>query len=104
MRAVWLLLLCSTAAFAAGLSPGANVDMGCTATGHGLVYNGSSIVCQGPQRPSVAISGLPACGASTQGLMYFVTDALGPVALATVVAGGAVKVGVTCNGTVWIVQ
>jgi hypothetical protein len=36
--------------------------------------------------------------------MYFVTDALLPAALAIVASGGAVKVGVTCNGTNWIVQ
>jgi hypothetical protein len=35
--------------------------------------------------------------------MYIVTDALTPVALATVAGGGAVKVPVICNGTNWIV-
>lgn len=57
-----------------------------------------------PQRSVVVISSLPTCNAGTKGAMYLVTDALLPAALATVASGGAVVVGVTCNGTVWIVQ
>lgn len=55
-------------------------------------------------RPIVAISGLPTCNAAARGRMYLVTDALAPVALATVASGGAVVIGVACNGTNWIVQ
>lgn len=56
------------------------------------------------RRPTSAIAGLPACAAGTKGYMYIVTDALLPAALATVASGGAVNIGVTCNGTNWIVQ
>jgi hypothetical protein len=105
MRAIALLLiLAPLAAFAAGLSPGVNVDMGCTSTGQGLTYNGSSIVCQAPQRPVTTVGSLPTCNSGTQGQMMFVTDALAPVALSAVAGSGAVKIGVTCNGTSWIVQ
>ena len=99
-----LFVLMTTTAFAAGSAPGVNVDMGCTANGQALTYNGSAIVCQSPTRPSTTIGSLPTCNSGTQGMMYFVTDALLPAALATVGAGGAVKVGVTCNGSAWIVQ
>jgi hypothetical protein len=97
-------LLTIVAASAAGNVPAVNTDMGCTTTGQALSYNGSTIVCQAPQRPTSTIGNLPTCNAGTQGAMYFVTDALLPAALATVGAGGAVKVGVTCNGSAWIVQ
>lgn len=94
----------ATSAWAASPIPSVNTDMGCTAAGQSIVYNGSAITCQAPQRPSVTVAGLPTCNSGAQGLMYFVTNALGPVALSAVVGGGAVAVGVTCNGTTWIVQ
>lgn len=56
------------------------------------------------RRPTSTIAGLPACAGGTKGYMYIVTDALLPAALATVASGGAVNIGVTCNGTNWIVQ
>ncbi len=55
-------------------------------------------------RPIVTVATLPACAAVTKGFMYFVTDSLTPVALAIVAGGGAVQIGVLCNGTNWIVQ
>jgi hypothetical protein len=100
-----ILAVMVSAAWAAGLSPGGNVDMGCTMAGQTLTYNGSSFSCQAPTRPTTTVGALAGlCNAGTQGMMYFVTDALLPVALATVGSGGAVKVGVTCNGVNWIVQ
>jgi hypothetical protein len=56
------------------------------------------------KRPISTVAGLPACNGGVQGQMYMVTDALAPVALAAVASGGAVIIGVTCNGTSWIVQ
>jgi hypothetical protein len=104
MRAIlFSLLLCATAS-AAGLSPASNTDMGCTSSGQGMIYNGTNIVCQAPTRPSSTVLGLPTCNPGNTGLMYIVTNALAPVALATVAGGGAVTIGVTCNGTNWIVQ
>ena len=47
---------------------------------------------------------IPSCSAALKGAMYIVSDALTPVALSTAVGGGAVTVGITCNGTNWIVQ
>jgi hypothetical protein len=104
LKSLVTLLLGAGVALAGGAVPSVNSDMGCTATGQGLVYNGASIICQAAQRPSVTVSGLPTCNAAAQGLMYMVTDALAPVALAAVASGGAVKIGVTCNGASWIVQ
>ena len=52
----------------------------------------------------VAVGSLPACNAGRAGSRSGVTDALAPVALATVAGGGSVKVGVYCDGTNWIVQ
>lgn len=61
-----------------------------------------------PTRPAATIgaggSQLPACSAATKGTMYIVSDALTPVAIATAVGGGVVSIGVTCNGTNWIVE
>jgi len=88
----------------AGAGPTVNIDLGCTAAGQVLSYDGTNLVCQAPTRPSVAIGSLPTCNSAATGKMYFVTDALLPTSLAIVAAGGAVKIGVTCNGTNWIVQ
>ena len=106
MRAALIsfFILFGTSAFAASLMPAVNQEMSCTTTGQVLVYNGSGFVCQAPSRPVTTVSGLPTCNSGSQGVMYFVTDALAPVALATLAGGGAVKIGVTCNGTNWIVQ
>lgn len=57
-----------------------------------------------PKRVVSTVAGLPACTAGIRGQMNMVTDALLPVALATVAAGGAVVIGVTCNGVAWVVQ
>lgn len=57
-----------------------------------------------PKRAVSTVALLPACTAGIRGQMNMVTDALLPVALATVAAGGAVIIGVTCNGTAWVVQ
>jgi hypothetical protein len=56
------------------------------------------------KRAVSTVSGLPSCTSGIKGQMNMVTDALAPVALATVAAGGAVSIGVTCNGTNWIIQ
>lgn len=94
----------SGCAFASGTVPAVNSDMGCTASGQTLQYNGSVLACGATQRPLTTVGALPTCNSAARGVMYFVTDSLTPVALATVVAGGAVQIGVTCNGTAWIVQ
>ena len=103
-----LAVLFPVQSFAAGPVPAVNTDMGCTASGQALQYNGSALVCAAPTRPLATIaaggSQLPACNSGTKGAMYVVTDALTPVAIATVVGGGGVSIGVTCNGTNWIVQ
>jgi len=101
---IFFLVLVYGPATAASLMPAVNQEMGCTTTGQVLAFNGSTIVCQAPSRPVTTVSGLPTCNSGTQGVIYFVTDALAPVALATVSGSGAVKIGVTCNGTNWIVQ
>lgn len=49
------------------------------------------------------VAGLPAAGSTQLGLIYLVTDALTPVTLSAVVAGGAVKILVFNNGAAWIV-
>ena len=94
----------AVAAYAAGPSPPVNVDMGCTLVGQVVAYNGTSLVCAAPQRPAATVATLPTCNAGTKGAMYLVTDALAPVALAVPAGGGAVPVGVTCNGTGYIIQ
>jgi hypothetical protein len=91
-------------AISAGTVPAVNTDMGCSLAGQVLQYTGSTIGCAAPTRPTATVSTLPTCNSGAQGQMYFVTDSLLPAALAIVAAGGAVKIGVTCNGTNWIVQ
>lgn len=54
--------------------------------------------------PLSTVTNLPTCSAATEGLLRGVTDALTPVALASVVGGGAVRLSAYCNGTAWIVQ
>lgn len=54
--------------------------------------------------PPVAVGSLPTCNAAAAGARATVNDALAPVALANVAAGGAVTVGVLCDGGNWIVQ
>lgn len=56
-----------------------------------------------PQMPTVHVAGLPTCNSGAEGKLYEVDDALLPAALAIVASGGAVHVGVRCNGTNWIV-
>jgi hypothetical protein len=106
MRYILLCVFIFFGAMAKGASlmPAVNQEMSCTTTGQVLAFNGSAIVCQAPSRPVTTVSGLPTCNSGSQGTIYFVTDALAPVALATVAGSGAVKIGVTCNGTNWIVQ
>jgi hypothetical protein len=103
-----LALLFPVQSFAAGPVPAVNTDMGCTAAGQALQYNGTVLTCTAPTRPIATVgaggSQLPTCNTGTKGAMYIVTDALTPVAIATVVGGGAVSIGVTCNGANWIVQ
>lgn len=57
-----------------------------------------------PQRPTTIVGSLPTCVAALRGQMYIVTDALAPVAITAVSNGGAVVIGVTCNGSAWIVE
>lgn len=108
IRLIFILLLVLTAASAraAGVVPAVNTDMGCTAAGQGLQYNGTStLICAAPTRPTSTVATLgTTCTSGQAGQMYLVTDALLPAALAVVAGGGAVKVGVLCNGTNWIVQ
>jgi len=109
IAALVLLILCGPCqVFAAGLVPAVNADMGCTIAGQVVQYNGSALVCVPPTRPLATIgaggSQLPTCNSGTKGQMFMVTDALTPVAIATVVGGGAVSIGVTCNGANWVVQ
>ena len=95
-------------AFAASPIPAVNTDMGCTTAGQTIQYNGSMLICTAPTRPLATVGAgggqLPTCNSATKGAMDMVTDALAPVAIATVVGGGAVSIGVTCNGANWIVQ
>lgn len=99
-----LFLLFSIPAWAAGTLPAVNSDMGCSLAGQAVVYNGSALVCAAPQRPTATVATLPTCNSAARGTMYIVTDALAPVALAAVAAGGVVVIGATCNGAAWIVQ
>jgi chitinase len=91
VAALWLF---PASAFADGL----NCNSG------DLVGYTSGFVCTTAARQVKTIATLPTCNSAARGLMYVVTDALLPAALATVGAGGAVVVGVMCNGTNWIVQ
>lgn len=57
-----------------------------------------------PSRPVSTVAALPQCTALLKGQMNMVSDALAPVMLAGPVAGGLTSVGVTCDGSKWIVQ
>lgn len=89
-----------------------NISGGTLGVGRMPAYSGdcsssagaTSLTCNTPKRATTTVASLPTCNAGAQGTMYIVTNALVPVALATVAAGGAVVVGVTCNGSNWIVQ
>lgn len=70
--------------------------------GPAAAQEGSSAV-RLPVAPLSVVGSLPTCATGTKGAIYMATDALTPVALSTVVGGGAVNVLVVCNGTNWIV-
>lgn len=55
-------------------------------------------------RPTATVATLPTCNTAARGTMFVVTDALTPVSLAAVTGGGAVVMGVMCNGTSYLVQ
>jgi len=56
-------------------------------------------------RPTTTVASIgTTCTTAQRGQMLIVTDATAPTALATVAGAGAVTVGVTCNGTNWIVE
>jgi hypothetical protein len=74
-----------------------------TAASVAMAQRGSSVINVAVAPLSTA-SGLPSCGSSSKGALYMVTNALTPVALSTVVGGGAVAVLVACDGTNWIVS
>ena len=103
-----LAVLFPIQSFAAGSVPAVNTDMGCTTAGQALQYNGTVLACTASTRPLATVGAgggqLPTCNSTTKGAMYMVTDALVPVAIATVAGGGAVSIGVTCDGANWIVQ
>jgi hypothetical protein len=95
----------AASAQAAGTIPAVNSDMGCTTAGQAVQYNGTALACVAPTRPTTTVAVLgTTCTSGQQGQMFIVTDALVPAALAIVAGSGAVKIGVTCNGTNWIVQ
>jgi hypothetical protein len=60
-------------------------------------------VLTGAKTSTTTVGALPTCNGAAQGISYVVTDALTPVSLALVSAGGAAVVRVLCNGTIWIV-
>lgn len=59
----------------------------------------------GACRQTIAtVAGLPLCVTNSRGTMYMVRDATSPTALSVVNGSGAVTVGVTCDGSNWIVE
>lgn len=53
--------------------------------------------------PGTTVATLPTCNSGAAGRIAFVTDALTPAALATLIGGGAVPVLAFCNGSTWVV-
>lgn len=62
----------------------------------GLVSVGAGL-----QLPRTIVASLPACGATTAGTLYTVTDATAPTWHSTLVGGGAVFSGAMCTASVW---
>lgn len=75
-------------------------DTGKTYAFTGKGTGGWSLIGYVPTAP-VAVAALPAAAAALQGARAFVTDANAATFLTTVAAGGANKVPVVCDGTVW---
>jgi hypothetical protein len=70
-----------------------------------FLWNGSILSCPTAtisNVPSSIVSGLPACNASSNGLIYEITDGLTPTIGVLVVGGGAVALLVHCNGTQFV--
>lgn len=95
------LCLLTTPAFAGGAIPAVNSDMGCTASGHSVYYNGTSLICGVSLEPTSTVAALPSCNSSIEGATYVVTNALTPALSVAVVDGGAVHVQVICLSSVW---
>lgn len=64
----------------------------------------TGVTLTGAKTSTTVVGSLPTCNGGTIGTSYVVTDALLPVALATVAGSGAIVVRVLCNGTIWIVD
>jgi hypothetical protein len=77
------------------ISPG-NIDVILTAAGTGLVKAASPLRLKG-----FTVATLPACAASGEGAMAYVTDATAPAYNAALTGGGAVRIPVFCNGSAW---
>lgn len=76
-----------------------NIDLNILAVGTGKVAANNDI-----KTGAVAVASLPTCNAARKGARYFVTDSNTVVFHATIAAGGANNVGVTCDGTNWYVS
>lgn len=104
---VTILVFCWLGLLAEGIDslirPAKSGTAACS-SGYIVAHDGTSLGCAPPSRPVATVGTLPTCNSAAQGVMYFVTDALAPVALATVATGGVVKIGVMCNSVNWIVQ
>lgn len=59
-------------------------------------------VAQAPQVNTSTVANLTTCGASQEGAIRGVTDALAPAFLTALTGGGTVHAPVYCNGTAWV--
>jgi hypothetical protein len=75
---------------------GGNDSHGSPSTNPVTEHNGKRVV--------TTVSALGTCNSTYEGTDKGVTDALSPVALATVTGGGSVHVPVYCDGSKWIVE
>jgi len=63
------------------------------------------IIVSGPVAfAKYTVATLPSCATGQKGYQAYVTDALAPAFLATIVGGGSIGTNVSCNGTNWVAQ
>lgn len=92
-----------------GTGAGGNIVLGTALPGStGTTQNSTAAaltinsVAQAPQVNVGLVSALPICGASQEGAIRGVTDALAPTFLGVLTGGSSTHTPVYCNGTAWV--
>jgi hypothetical protein len=93
-----------------GSNAGTNLELIACSDAGSVIFNpivvtrstGLVSVSEGLELPRTTVGGLPACGSTTAGELYTVTDASSPTWHGTLTGGSTTFSGAMCNSSVWI--